>query len=211
MLVVYPPMTQIQVRNIAGPHSSPARRSPEPNSNIPKWVKIILNKVPLSATALVLLGLLNLLLSGTLLYWFVIILIQPPWMFSQTYLVASVVTTALTTIFLGAAIMRTRLDRQIKSERVELEKLFRVRVNRLLPALTDTSVKATTTEIAKRSGILEHIVVEVLLELKKRGEVEEELNLETGEFFYRKIDNISSIQDDNRYDLEDRKACKQRT
>lgn len=64
------------------------------------------------------------------------------------------------------------------------EKLLQARITRLKPILAERSPENTIERIVSRVRMTEEAVVETLIEMQKRGMIEEELNLDTGEWYY---------------------------
>jgi len=61
------------------------------------------------------------------------------------------------------------------------------RAETLRPLLATGSPDMTVENLVKRSGMSEHVVVETLTALTEQGVVDEELDVETGEWFYQLI------------------------
>ena len=68
--------------------------------------------------------------------------------------------------------------------------LLQQRAEKLRPLLATGSSDMTVEHLVKRSGMSEHAVVETLAALTEQGVVDEELDVETGEWFYQLITPI---------------------
>lgn len=84
---------------------------------------------------------------------------------------------------LGAAKM-LNARRSEANRRVEASAVYRQRVTRLMPHLLKNDNGHTVERLAELSGITCAAATETLFEAKHRRAIEEELNLDTGEWYY---------------------------
>lgn len=72
------------------------------------------------------------------------------------------------------------------------EQLFQARMAKLRPHLADASETNTVENLVKRSGMTERALVETLFLMKERKIVEEELNFDSGDWYYVLSDRAGS-------------------
>ena len=80
--------------------------------------------------------------------------------------------------------MKRRLAQGEGERDSSVEKLLEARISRLKPLLAEKSQENTIERLIARSRMTEEAVVEALLAMKQRGMIEEELNLDNGEWYY---------------------------
>ncbi|MBN1945937.1 MAG: hypothetical protein JW797_09685 [Bradymonadales bacterium] len=107
--------------------------------------------------------------------------------FYLLFLLVIALSTSLGLIGIGHLMRRTTRTRQ-RDQTVRREGLLLARMERLRPYLANRDDTHTVEWFVHQTGMTEEAVVLALKEMVERGEVEEDLDLDSGEWFYYSAD-----------------------
>lgn len=156
-------------------------QQPSPIEQFLAWAAIV---VPVSGPTFLVLGGVLIAVAGLTLIFVARNLLLGDGAFSPLFLVAAIPTAAVGAAAFATGIFKTRAVAATRRHVEPDNALHLARTARLRPHLGEKNEGHTVRALAVKAGLTEVATVETLLALKNQGAVVEELNVDTGEWFY---------------------------